>query len=692
MAAADTGADRVDRGRVKGQPPRITSRGHARYARWDGTQRLDDISADDLLEELSDDLMAESDLSSALARLLARGMRADPERGGRLAGLNELLRRLAGAREQLLSRYSLGDVLGDVREHLEQVISVERRGIERRMSGIGPGEVDQGVDAGLRDAATDLAARRQAELESLPKDVGGRIRALSDYDFLEPDARRRFEELLDRLRRQVLDAHFAGLSEALRDVTPDQLAANREMVRELNSLLQQRLAGNEPDVSGFLSRYGGFFPGARTLGDIIEQLAARMAQMQSLMASLSPEQRRELQDMMDALLRDDRLRWDLAQLAATLDQLLPDGLGQRFDFRGGEALSLEGALAQLGRLARMDAVAGELAAARMPDALENIDPSELAELVDGQTADDLRRLQALARRLEEAGYAERHANRLQLTPRGARRLGQGILDELFGRLRRDVFGGHARRAAGTTGERGEGSRAYEFGRPFDLHLPRTLSNALARGERGGRLRLSPADFEIYDTEDSSRAATVLLVDMSRSMLLRGCYVAAKKVALALDMLIRTRFPHDELHVVGFAYYAREIEPAALATLSWHGYEYGTNLQHGLLIARQLLGRSHAANRSVVVITDGEPTAHFENGEVEFSYPPTRQTLHQTLREVARCTRAGITINTFMLERSRALTEFVERLTRLNRGRAFFATPEHLGEYVLVDYVDRRSRH
>ena len=193
---------------------------------------------------------------------------------------------------------------------------------------------------------------------------------------------------------------------------------------------------------------------------------------------------------------------------------------------------------------------------------------------------------------------------------------------------------------------------------------------------------------MYETEELTRRATVLLVDMSRSMLLRGCFLAAKKVAVALDTLIRTQFPRDQLHVVGFAYYAREIRPGALAELSWHGYEYGTNLQHGLMLARRLLAREHAANSEIVVITDGEPTAHFEDGQVEFSYPPTRRTISETLREVARCTREGITINTFMLERSRSLAEFVDRMTQLNRGRAFYATPEHLGEYVLVDYVGR----
>ena len=670
------------------EPPGRTSPGPYRYARWDGSQRLDEVTADDLLAELSDDILAESDLSSALARLLSRGMRGDRAGEQHFAGLNELLDRLAKEREEMLSRYELGDVLSEVREELEDIVNTERRALERHIAGVAR---DANNDAQLRQMASDIAARHQEQLDQLPPDVGGRIRALSDYDFMDSDARARFGELLDRLRRQVLDAQFAGMSDALKGMTQDDLSSNRDMVRELNGLLQERLAGNEPDVSDFLSRYGSVFPGAQTLDDIIEQLSARMAQMQSLMQSLSTDQRQELQDMMDALLRDDRLRWDLAQLAATLDALLPEGLGQRYDFQGGEQLTLQGALAQLGRLNQMDELARQIGEVGTPEALAEIDPDEIAELLDAESAADLRRLQQLAKLLEEAGYAERSGKHLELTSRGARRLGQGVLDELFGRLRRDVFGGHANRASGALGERDVGSRPYEFGRPFDLDLPRTLANALMRPQPGPGIRLTPQDFEIHETEDSARAATVLLVDMSRSMLLRGCYLAAKKVALALDMLIRTRYPHDELHVVGFAYYAREIAPTALATLSWHGYEYGTNLQHGLLLGRQMLGRSHAANKSIVVVTDGEPTAHFENGQVEFSYPPTRQTIRETLKEVGRCTRAGITINTFMLEQSKPLADFVDRMTRLNRGRAFYADPDELSEYVLVDYVNRRQR-
>jgi uncharacterized protein with von Willebrand factor type A (vWA) domain len=225
-----------------------------------------------------------------------------------------------------------------------------------------------------------------------------------------------------------------------------------------------------------------------------------------------------------------------------------------------------------------------------------------------------------------------------------------------------------------------------------------MTNALMRDENapGGRaagatVRLHPDDFEVYRTDRTTSASTVLLVDMSRSMLLRGCFLAAKKVALALEALIRTQFPRDHLAIVGFAYDAREIRPEALAALSWQGYEYGTNLQHGLQLARRILARSRSANREIVVITDGEPTAHIEHGQVEFSYPPTSRTIRATLREVVRCTKDGITINTFMLERTPALTDFVGLVTELNRGRAFYAEPERLGEYVLVDFVQRRTK-
>ena len=702
---------------VPARPRHASTRRRDRYSRWDGSQRLD-LDGEDVLEALSDDILAEGDLAEALRRLLQRGFPPGRRAAARIAGLRELMERLSARRQEVLDRYRVGDVLGDVRRELDEIVHTERAGVERRLA---PPPTDRGRRGGraqddhaLEDLGRSIAERHREALDALPGDPGGRIRALQDYDFLEPAARERFEALLTKLRQQVLDSYLKGLNEQLKGMTPEQLAANREMVRDLNRLLQDRLAGGDADASEFLAKHGAFFPGARTLDDILEQLAERMAAMQSLLASMSAEQRAELQSVMDSLLRDDRLRWDLAQLAATLDRLLPGGLGERLDFRGSEPLSLEGALEQLAHIQALDRLGTQLSGAEDPAALAEVDLDEVRRLLDDDSARDVAGLQKLARALEEAGYAEQVGRRLELTPRGSRRIGEKVLDRLFARLRRDAFGGHARRSSTGGGERTEGSKPWVFSEPFDLDLQRTLANALVREENAGRLRgqggesdadtgpaspvaasrprirLAPEDFEIHRAEDQSRAATVLLVDMSRSMLLRGCFLAAKKVAIALDTLIRTRFPRDELHIVGFAYYAREIRPEALAALSWHAYEYGTNLQHGLALARKLLARSHAANREILVVTDGEPTAHFEDGQIEFSYPPTRRTIVETLKEVGRCTREGVTINTFMLERSRPLTEFVDRMTRLNRGRAFYADPEQLGEYILVDYVSRRS--
>ncbi|HEY7735559.1 MAG TPA: VWA domain-containing protein [Candidatus Limnocylindrales bacterium] len=680
---------------------------HARFSRWDGTQAVPDLDADEILDQLADDVMAEGDLTSALRRLIERGLAAPDGSRRDLPGLQDLIDRLTRQREDVLDRYRLGDVLADVRRELDEIVSQERGGVERRLEEAtappGPGTQTPVAPDELRSMLRDAAARRLDQLDALPDDVGGRIRGLQEYDFMEPSARERFAELVERLQRSVLDRYAAGLNEAIQNLSPDDLAANRDMVRDLNRLLEQRLAGDEPSdqqVADFLRRHGAFFPGAGSLDDIVEQLAARMAAVQSLLRSLTPEQRAELQATIDALLQDDRLRWDLAQLAASLDQLIPGGIGDRFRFGGDEPLGLEGALEQISRLGALDRLEDELTDVVMPGDLSRIDRSDVRELLGDEAVRDLDALDDLAQRLEQAGYLTRRGQRLELTPRGSRRIGQKVLDDLFARLRRDAFGGHRVDRAGRGGERDETTKPLEFGDPFHLDLRRTLANALAREENAidvraaqGRpgLRLAPGDFEVFRTEQLTLTSTVLLVDMSRSMLLRGCFVAAKKVAIALNTLIRTQFPRDHLAVVGFAYYAREIRPDSLAELTWHGYEYGTNLQHGLMLARRILARHRGANREIVVITDGEPTAHFEDGQVEFSYPPTRRTIQETLREVRRCTREGITINTFMLERSRALAEFVALVTRLNRGRAFYASPERLGEYVLVDFVSRRTR-
>ncbi len=709
----------LDRGDRRADGPAAGLHGAARYRRWDGSQAVPDLTADELVDALADDLLEHGDLSEALRDLMERGVPSDDPTRGDMRGLRDLLDRLRERRRDVLGRGELGDPLGDVRRELDAIVDLERDGVQRRLDETEPGfEPIPGTgdatsapggeppaqpgtpDPELQRMLRGIAARRLDSLDALPPDVGARIRALGDYDFLDGEARHRYEALVDRLRQSVLDPMLQGLSDAVRSMRPEDLEPQREMVRDLNALLARRIGGDEPrqeEIDAFLAQHGGFFPGAQTLDDVMVQLADRMAAMQSLLRSLTPDQRAELQDTIDALLRDDRLKWDLAQLAASLDRLMPGGLGERVRFSGDRPLGLEAALEQLGRLQALDRLEAQLDGVGGPADLGEIDRGEVQDLLGADAARDLDVLEDLTRRLEDAGYLDRDGDRLELTPRGHRRIGQKVLDELFARLKRDAFGGHRLERSGRGGDREETPKPFEFGDPFHLDLRATLSNALMREENapgrratGVPVRLDPEDFEVFRTERTTAASTVLLVDMSRSMLLRNCYLAAKKVAIALDTLIRTQYPRDSLAIVGFAYYARELRPEALSALSWQTYEYGTNLQHGLLLARRILARQRSANKEILVITDGEPTAHFENGQVEFSYPPTRRTIQETLREVVRCTKDGITINTFMLDQTPALTDFVGYLTALNKGRAFYAEPEHLGEYVLVDFVNRRT--
>ena len=644
-----------------------------RYSRWDGTQKLDALDADDLLAAMSDDLLADGDPWRALRRLFHRG--AQRPDGRPMPGLGELLQRLRRQRQQRLERYDLGSALDDIKQKLDEVIRTERESIERRV----PMEPER--------------AAKLAPLDRLPPDPAGRIRELQRHDFTEPEARRKFEELLKSLQQQMLKPFVQGMQQALQGLGPEDTKRMREMMRDLNRMLRQRLEGEEPDFQAFMDTWGAHFPGVESLDQLLEQMGRQMAQLQSLMASLSPEQRGQLREMMSALfLQDERLEAEMRQLAMSLGELLPlDEMSRRYDFQGDEELGLREAMRLMEELQQLDQLERELRAIQDPGDLERIDPEQVGRLLGEESKRDLDELRELTRKLEEAGYLEREGDRLALTARAIRKIGDKALGDIFAVLKRDRFGRHAVSRRGAGGDRTDEAKPYEFGDPFLLDLRETLMNAIERGGPGTPVRLAPTDFEVYRTELSTRAATVVMLDMSRSMLNNGYFLPAKKVALALTSLIRGQFPRDSLHIVGFSLYARQWSPEQLPTLSWTEWNVGTNMHHGFQLSRQLLGRQHGGNKQIIMVTDGEPTAHLEGGEAEFSYPPTRRTLEETLKEVQRCTRDGITINTFMLERSRALVAFVEQMARINRGRAFLAAPERLGEYVLVDYVSSKRR-
>jgi uncharacterized protein with von Willebrand factor type A (vWA) domain len=368
-----------------------------------------------------------------------------------------------------------------------------------------------------------------------------------------------------------------------------------------------------------------------------------------------------------------------------------DEMARRYDFRGENDLNMREAMQLMEDLQQMDELERQLRGAHGPEDLDRVDRAELERLLGPEAARDLERLRELARKLKEAGYLEQKGDRLELTARAIRKIADKALRDVFAHLKRDRFGRHVVEHRGAGGDRTDEAKVYEYGDPFLLDLKETLMNAVERSGPGLPVRLAPGDFEVYRTELTTQAATVIMIDLSRSMLNSGLFVPAKKVALALQSLIRGQFPRDRLHIVGFSLYAREFTAEELLSLTWTDWNIGTNMHAGFLLARQLLARDPGGNKQVLMVTDGEPTAHLEGAEAEFSYPPTRRTLTETLKEVQRCTRDGITINTFMLDRSPSLMAFVEQLTRINRGRAFFAAPERLGEYVLVDYVRNRRR-
>ena len=309
-------------------------------------------------------------------------------------------------------------------------------------------------------------------------------------------------------------------------------------------------------------------------------------------------------------------------------------------------------------------------------------------------ARSLERLGNLTKQLTDAGLIDTREGRFELTPQGIRRLGHQALADLFSQLTKDRVGSHRTTWTGTGHDREETTKPYEFGDPFNLDLSRTVHNAVRRSGSGLPVRLAPSDFEVIETEALTRSATVLLLDLSLSMPMRDNFVPAKKMALALHTLIASRFPRDFLGLVGFSEVARVIEAEDLPTVSWD-YVYGTNLQHGLMLARKMLAHQQGT-KQVILVTDGEPTAHIVPDhvglgfDVFFNYPPVPETLEVTLAEVMRCTKAGITINTFLLDPDRGLQGFIEQLTRINRGRTFATSPDELGDYVLVDFLRHKT--
>jgi uncharacterized protein with von Willebrand factor type A (vWA) domain len=645
------------------------------------------------LDELGESVLGGADPGSALRELLRRGMQ------GR-QGLDDMLRRVREQREEIRRRGRLDGILEQARALLDTAIGQER--------------------AELFPDPSDDARMREAELDSLPADTAQAISRLADYSWRSAAARETFEQLKDLLRREVLDSQFRGMKQALSSPDPEALQRVKDMMADLNEMLDADARGEhtQEDFDAFMERYGDMFPDRpANLEELVDQLARRAMAAQRLLSSLSAEQRDELAGLMDQALADAGLAAEMARLAGALRARRPEmdlGGWQQESMTGDDPLGLGDAttaVADLADLADLEAALGQ----DYPGAsMDDIDEAAIRRSLGRQAVDDMEALRRIERELERQGYLQRTAGKLELTPKAVRRLGETALRKIFADLPEGRFGDHDQRDAGQAGDYTGATRPWQFGDEQAIDTPATVRNALLRDSAAVRdriaarpgagpvadtspdtgtplVRLAPEDFEIGETERRGAAAVCLLVDLSYSMALRGTWGVAKQTALALHALVRSRFPQDAVQVIGFSNYARELRETDLAGLGWDMVQ-GTNLHHALVLAGRFLDQRPEHDPVVLIVTDGEPTAHLRrDGQYSFDWPPAPETLELTLAEVDKMTRRRAQLNIFMLADDERLTAFVEEVARRNGGRVLRAQPDRLGEYVVRDFLRTRRK-
>lgn len=687
-----------------------------RYSEWDGTQTKS-LEADDILEAISEDLMEFGDLQQAMRYLMQRGMETSD--GNHIRGLRDMLRQLKDERRQQLERYDMSSVMDDIDNQLKDILKMEKETIqewidqkeaeddtqkfiddltqdtEKSMqsdSQIPSEDEEQGDEENFSDKVlSDIGKQNQEFIDNLPDDTAGKVKALQDYEFLSPDAQKQFLKLIEQLKQAMTQSFFKDIENMVNQMSPGDIERMKDMVKDLNEMLVKKIAGKDPGFDEFMEKYGDMFGDnpPESLDELLKQMQQQMEATQSLFNSMSPQQQEQLQDLMSGKFGDPELESELAKLAKEMDFLNPQG--RRYDFSGDNEINLQAAMELMREMAELDQLEQQMQKAQYDGKVDAIDGDKIEELLGEDARENLEEMKKMLEILEKAGYVRKEDNKWELTPRGTRSLGQKALGEIYARLKKQSLGNHVVPEEGRFGERVEDPKPYEFGDPFHLHMPRTIRNSLDREGPGAPVTLRTEDFEIYRSELITQTATVLMVDLSWSMALRGSFQSAKKVAMALHNLISSAYPRDSLYVLGFSAYAKEIKAQDLPYLQYDDYLLGTNMQHALILAEKLLDKHRQGTRQVIMVTDGEPTAHLENGRPVFAYPPTQATLSKTLRAIKSCTAKNITINTFMLDQSYYLKAFVEQMTKINGGRVFYTEPHNLGEYVLVDYVQNKKK-
>ena len=625
------------------------------------------------LDDMGDSILGGGTPAEALRDLLRRGWQDR-------RGLDDLLRRVRERSRELRGRGRLDGMLEQARALLDTAVGQER--------------------AELFPDPSDEARLREADLDALPSDTSQAIRQLADYDWRSQAARETFERLRDLLRREVLDSQFRGMKEALENPDPAAMQRVKDMLADLRAMLDADSRGEHTpeDFDRFMAEYGDMFPdNPRNLEELVDSLVRRMMAAERLLASLSDEQREELANLMAQALEDAGLAAEMAALGDALMSRRPElGRSQRgVRMSGDDPLGLGDATSAVADLADLADLENALTQDYAGASLDDVDEEAVRRAFGRQAVDDLEALRRIERELQRQGYLTNNGGNLELTPKAVRRLGDTALRRVFAGLENaQRSGDHDRHDAGQAGDTTGATREWEFGDEQPIDVPGTVRSALLRsaaeGTRNGAVKLTAGDFRVAETERRSAAAVCLLVDLSYSMALRGTWAAAKQTALALHALLRSKYPQDAIQVVGFSNYARELHETELAGLGWDMVQ-GTNLHHALMLAGRHLDRHPEHEPVVLIVTDGEPTAHLQrDGRPWFDWPPSPETIELTLAEVDKMTRRHAALNIFMLAEDDRLSAFVDNVARRNGGRVLRAAPEHLGEYVVSDFLRTRG--
>lgn len=645
---------------------------HYLYRRWhDGPDPLaPPIDLREALDAIGKDVMEGASPRSALEELLRRGTRGT-------AGLDELTRRVWQRRAELSRRHSLDGTLREVRALLDEALAEERRT--------------------LFPDPSDEARLAEAELDAVPPGTAAAVRELRNYPWRSAEARAAYERIADLLGRELMESRFEGMKQVLEHATPQDVERIREMLADLNVLLAahaESAADIDDRFAEFMRRHGEFFPEApRSVEELIDVLAARAAAAQRMLNSMTPAQRAELMSLSQQAFGDPRLIDQLSTMDSLLRSLRPgEDWSSSSRFRGEDPLGLgEGARA-MAELAELDALAEQLSQSYPGARLEDIDLDALTRQLGDEATVDARRLSELERELRAQGLFERAPDgSLRLTPKALRRLGEKALADVVRSLRGRT-GQRVAESAGAAGEPTGASKPWEFGDRQPWDVARTVRNAVLRAGSAGTsaVRLDVADVEVVETEHRPRAAVALCVDTSWSMVQEGRWLPMKRTALALHQLISTRFRSDALQLITFGRHAATVDLADLVGLDGV-WEQGTNAHHALLLAGRHLRRHPDALPVVLMVTDGEPTAHLEpDGTAEFSYPPLPSTLRKTVSEVDRLAKLGASVTVFRLGDDPRLAEFVDLIARRSGGRVIAPDLDGLGAAVVADYLGRKS--